>query len=124
MVRLKFAGLAVLVALAATVMAQDKKDDPKKDSPKDDPVLVRPAALPKYYKQLGLSDQQKMDILKVRAAYTAKLADLKKQERDLLAKEKEEQEKLLTDAQRARLKELILGEPAPKKDDKAPVKDK
>ena len=50
-------------------------DDKAKDK---EPVIVK-ASLPRYFKQLGLSDKQKKMVYKVRASYAAKIDDLQKQ---------------------------------------------
>lgn len=66
-------------------------------------------------KKLGLSKDQEEKILKVRSDYDAKFAALRKQLQDLEVQEKAAVEKLLTDAQKAKLKELR----EPSKDDRA-----
>ena len=75
--------------------------------------------LPANWGKLGLSDEQKQKVYKVQADFGDQIAKLEAQVKDLKAKEKTEMEKVLTDAQKARLKELLLGKlPEEKKDDK------
>jgi hypothetical protein len=74
---------------------------------KDDPVKVK-GVLPANWGKLGLSDEQKQKIYKVQADFDQKLAALEKQIKELKAQEKTEMEKVLTDAQKARLKEILL----------------
>jgi hypothetical protein len=101
--------LAGLVAVCGWLLAED----PKKDPDKDPPVKVR-GTLPPHYKGLGLSDEQKQSIYKIRNKYTAKIDALKAQIHDLQEEEKEALEKLLTGGQKARLRELKLGDTTPK----------
>jgi hypothetical protein len=85
-------------------MGDDKKTD-------KDPVIVK-ASLPRYFKQLGLSDKQKKSVYRVRAQYAVKLEELQRQIDALKEQEKTDLDNLLTDAQKARLKELRSGAPA------------
>jgi hypothetical protein len=109
--------LAVLLTALSLAAAQDKPDAKKAtpdkpaaktDAPEKEPVIVK-ASMPRYYKSLGLSDKQKKAVFKVRADYAAKLADLQRQLEALKDQEKADLENVLTDAQRARLKELRAG---------------
>jgi Spy/CpxP family protein refolding chaperone len=74
--------------------------------------------LPTYWKQLGLTDEQKQNVYKVQGEYRTKIDALETQIRDLKAAEKKELEKILTDGQKTRLKEILASKgPA---DDKKP----
>lgn len=64
--------------------------------------------LPANWGKLGLSDEQKQKVYKVQGEYNDKIATLEKQVKELKATEKAEMEKVLTDAQKALLKEIIL----------------
>jgi hypothetical protein len=66
--------------------------------------------LPQYFGKLGLRDDQKQAIYKVRADYKVKKDQLQKQLDKLKADEKEALEKLLTPEQLKRLKEIRSGE--------------
>jgi hypothetical protein len=121
MLRLRAAVTVLAVALLVTgwSLGDDKKDAPPPRG-----------TLPALYKKLGLTDEQRAAILTVRGSYRAKIDALKLQITKLQSEEREETEKLLTDAQKARLKELRSGETKPKdggKDkpaEKPPAKDK
>lgn len=76
--------------------------------------------LPMHFKKLALSKDQEEKILKVRGEYDAKFAALRKQLQELEIQERTAVEKLLTEVQKAKLKELR----EPPKDDKAKEKDK
>jgi hypothetical protein len=111
MIRLR--GLVVLLLFAFVLggvsVGQDKKDEPVKFK----------GVLPQNWGKLGLSDEQKQKVYKVQNDYDLKIAALEKQLKDLKAQEKGEMEKVLTDAQKARLKEILLGKvPAEDKKDK------
>ena len=93
--------LVVAVALLAGswLHGQDKKDDT--------PTKVK-GVLPANWGKLGLTDEQKQKVYKVQNDFDAKIAALDKQIKDLKAQERGEMEKVLTDAQKARLKEILL----------------
>jgi hypothetical protein len=76
--------------------------------------------LPMHFNKLALSKDQQEKVLKVRGEYDAKFAALRKQLQDLEVQEKAAVEKLLTDSQKVKLKELR----EPPKDDKAKEKEK
>jgi hypothetical protein len=101
--------MLLLPLMAAS--AQDKKDTPK-------------GKLPTHWSKLGLSDEQKSRVYAAQAEFGPQIADLQKQIDALKKKEREALNGILTDAQRARLKE-ILAEivPGAKPDSKPPVKD-
>ena len=105
-------------------------EDPKKtDEPKDPAVVPVRVTLPANWKKLGMTDKQTKEVYRIRGSYLAKIDALKQKIADLQNEEKIELEKLLTDAQKTRLKELKLGEApkettAEKPPEKAPAKDK
>ena len=80
--------------------------------------------LPRGWKALGLTDSQKAQVYKVQTDYSAKIADLQKQIKDLRAQEQADLQKILTQAQRDRLVELQKEKtnptPAPKPEPKKP----
>jgi hypothetical protein len=112
--------LAVGVLAGGWLFGDDKKpDDPTKSK----------GTLPQHYKKLGLTDKQQQDIYKIQAGYHDKIEDLQRQLDDLKKQEKADIEKVLTDDQKARLKELLIGDldkdkTAPADKDKAPPADK
>jgi hypothetical protein len=78
--------------------AQDK-DEPK----------VRGFLYPNW-KKLGLSEDQTQAIYKVQAKYRSQIDKLEAQIKRMKAEERVEAEKLLTPAQRQRLKEILSGD--------------
>ena len=74
--------------------------------------------LPPGWKDLDLSADQKDKAYKILADYKTKFNDLKETEKKLRAEEKTELGKLLTDAQKDKLKSAVVGEPKKKVDDK------
>jgi hypothetical protein len=108
MIRLKIAVPVVLVSLlmGGWLLGDDKKADTT-------PPPAR-ATLPANWKKLGLTDQQKREVYSIRGRYAQKIDVLKQQIADLQEQEKGELEKVLTEAQRSRLKEIKTGEPTAK----------
>lgn len=104
-------GMALLMA-GEFCWAQEGKDAKKEESP---PQRLR-GQLPPNFRKLGLSDEQVQKIYRIQADYQAKVKELEEQIKKLKTQEKSEIEKVLTKAQRDRLKEIISGED--KKDDK------
>lgn len=129
--------LALLVCLAFGVgtvaLAQDKKkddtpptkpgeakkEDPKKDDAKKDdgkkeevkketPGRVR-GMLPANYRKLGLTDEQKNKIYRLQAEYDDKIKEAEERLAKLKAERSKVAETVLTDAQKARLKEILAG---------------
>ena len=92
-------GLMALVLVAGVALCGDNKSEP--------PPKVK-GKLPTGWRRLGLSDEQKDKIFEAQSKYAAQIADLTKQLNDLKKKETAELEELLTDAQRARLREIAL----------------
>src|SRR5271165_1271888 len=95
---LLLAALVLVLMVGSDLVGQDKKDDKTKLTGK----------LPTYWTKLGLSDEQKQKVYKIQNDFHEKLASLEKQLKDLKAQEKSDLEKVLTDGQKLRLKELIL----------------
>jgi hypothetical protein len=100
----------MLVALVAALLlgggsvGQDKKTDDKKEPP----VKLK-GQLPPNWKKLGLTEAQVQKVYKVQADYDAKVNALQEKIKMLKAEEKTELLKVLTDAQKARLKEINEG---------------
>jgi hypothetical protein len=92
-------------------MGQDSKS-----TQDDTPAPKAKGVLPKYFKSLGLTDDQRQKVVKVHAAYSAKVASLKEQISQLSAEERSELNRILSDTQRTRLHELILKDPDAAKD--------
>jgi Spy/CpxP family protein refolding chaperone len=77
--------------------------------------------LPQNWNKLGLTDDQKQKVYTAQAEYKTKIDELQKQIDDLKKKQRVAMESVLTDAQKARLKEIAL-EKAGVGDDKKPDK--
>ncbi len=109
--------LAALLLAGGWLLGEDPK---KTEDPKDPAVVTVRVTLPANWKKLGLSDKQTREVYKIRSLYAAKIDDLKRKIAELQSEEKAELEKVLTEAQKARLKELKLGEtPKPRDSDDA-----
>jgi hypothetical protein len=106
--------VAVVILSGGFLLGDDKKPDEPKVK----------GTLPPHYKALGLTDKQLQDVYKVQASYKAKIDELEQKIKELKAEEKVEREKVLTDAQKTRLKELLIGEEKEAKDKPAELKDK
>jgi hypothetical protein len=96
-------GVVVMVFLAGGLLFGD---DTKKDTPK------AKGTLPTNWSKLGLTDEQKQKIYSIRSEHRTKIEALQREVKELQKKELEECSKVLTDAQKARLRE-ILTEKAP-----------
>lgn len=114
-------GLVAMIALAALFLCLTTGPTvAQKDSP---PVK---GYLPANWKKIGLADDQVKTIYKIQAGYDTKIDALKAQINDLKKDERSELEKVLTAAQKERLKEILIGtidKDAPKDKDKTPPKD-
>jgi hypothetical protein len=107
--------LCCLAALAlAVVLGAARADDPK-------PAAPAKGTLPANFGKLGLTDSQKAEVQKVRGQYRAQIAELQAKVKALQAEEREALAKVLTEAQRARLREIVAekagatdAKPAPK----------
>jgi hypothetical protein len=107
--------LAVGLLAGGFLMGDDKKPD--------EPAKVK-GKLPAHFKKLGLSDQQMQQIFKIEASYADKVEALQKQLADMKKAEHQEIDSVLTDEQKAHLKELLTADVG-SKDKTAPVeKDK
>ena len=83
--------------------------------------------LPANWARLGLSVDQKAQIAKIQAEYRTKFDELNKQIEKLRKQQRADMQKILTDAQRARLREMLANrvgldadEPEAKPKEKAP----
>ncbi|HEY7426687.1 MAG TPA: hypothetical protein VH682_20800 [Gemmataceae bacterium] len=103
MYRLRFAASVLVIGLltGGFLLGEDKKTE-------KEPIIVT-AKLPPYYSKLGLSAQQRKTILQIRGRCAAKIEELKIQIKELQNKEKTDLEKVLSDAQKNRLRELTPG---------------
>lgn len=121
MLRLRLAVMGFLVVLLAAggLQGQDKKAPEK-----DPPVPKGKGTLPTYFKKLGLTDAQTQKVYKIHTSYKTKIDALQQQINELRKEEKTELDKVLSDEQKTRLRELRLGETDAPKEKDPPAKDK
>lgn len=104
--RLVLGVLAVAFVLAGWSLGDDKKTTTADD--KKEPPRLK-GQLPANWKKLGLTDEQTQKVYKIQGEYDAKIDALEAQIRKLKQDEKGDLMKVLTDAQKARLKEINEG---------------
>lgn len=106
---------AALAGFGSTggTFAQEKKDDP--------PTKLR-GMLPNGWRQLGLSADQVQDIYRVQAKYRAQIDDLEAQIEKLKQQQKLEMFKILSDRQKARLREIATADLPPDESKPKPEK--
>jgi hypothetical protein len=114
-------GLIVAAFMCSAFVSGD--EPPKKDPP---PPKVK-GTLPQGWSKLGLTDQQKQDVYRTEAEYRAKIDVLEAQIKDLRKQRNAALQKILTEGQKTRLKEILAekaGGETSSKDEKKPDKDK
>ena len=89
--------------LAGQEAKQEAKQETKKEA-----VPIR-GQLPPYWKQLGLSKEQVQTVYKIQADYGGKVSELSQKIDKLKSQQKADMEKVLTPAQKERLREIIAG---------------
>lgn len=89
-------GVVALVVALGSLHGQEKKEPPAKGQ------------LPQQWKKLGLTEEQTKKIYSVQSEYRGKIAELEDKVKELRKQERVELERVLTDAQKARLKEILL----------------
>ncbi len=102
--------LAVIIGAGGWLFGQDDK-----------PARGR-KALPTYWTKIGLSDEQKQKVYAIQAEYGAKIDALQQQLKAVQRQERVEMEKVLTNGQKARLREIVASKVLvdPGKDEKKP----
>jgi Spy/CpxP family protein refolding chaperone len=105
--RLAATGAFNLLLAAGTLMAQDGKN-----SSDDAPAAASKSkgTLPPNYKQLGLTDEQRQKVVKIHATYKSKIEALSEQIAQLKGEERAELNKVLSDTQRIKLREILTHE--------------
>jgi hypothetical protein len=106
MTRLRFVAVAFVFALLCSPWTAGNAADDKSDKAPDTRMRGQ---LPQNWGKLGLNDEQKQKIYRIQNETRAKVDALEKQIMDLKASEKKELEKVLTTAQKARLREILSG---------------
>jgi hypothetical protein len=106
--------MALMVVVSGNLFGSDEKSEP---------ILKGKGTLPANYSKLGLSDAQKKKVYETRSAFRAKIDALQKQINELRDQERTELVKLLTPAQKDRLREILTsqvpGEKEKKSDEKS-----
>ena len=101
------AGLATVMLLAAgTLIAQEStttKASPRPDSPKVKGTRDPARQVPAYFGQIGITDEQRESIYKIRGKQLAKIDELEKQIDEIRAQMLGECEGVLTDTQKQML---------------------
>lgn len=118
--RLVVGFVALVLCTCSWLVAQDKKTD-KEPAPK------LKGQLPAGWRKLGLSEEQIQKVYKVQADYRSRLDKLEEQVEMLKKQRQAEMEKVLSAAQKARLRELKdtdTDKEDPKKDERKPAEDK
>jgi len=106
MTRSRWCLALVAVAFLAVLSWGDDKKDPK-------------GTLPQHYKQRGLIDDQTAKVKKIHGEYKEKIDDLEAQAKKLKEESKAKCLEVLTDEQKKKLAQLVIGEkPEDKKDEK------
>jgi len=103
----------VAVAFAASGLLFGDDKDAKKDL-----KVVKQGNLPANYSKLGLTDEQKKKLRDVQGEYGPRIQELQDQIRELRKKERIAMEDVLTDTQKARLRELLLEKAPPDREKK------
>ncbi|HXG08607.1 MAG TPA: hypothetical protein VNK04_02365 [Gemmataceae bacterium] len=101
--RLLLVVLIIALVLGGWSVGQDKKNDKK------EPAVKLKGQLPPNWRKLGLSEEQVQKVYRIQADYDAKISALEAQIKQLKTEERAELMKVLTDAQKARLKEITEG---------------
>lgn len=89
--------------------AKDVKESKEKDSKEKEAVKFK-GSLPSRWGQIGLSEDQKQNVYKIQGQYRDEIDKLQAKIEDLKAQQKKEMERILTEEQKKRLRELLLGE--------------
>jgi hypothetical protein len=90
-------GVLTLALAGGGLLGQDAKRDAGKAK----------GQLPQNWSKLGLSDEQKQKVYTIQTQYKEKIEALEKQLGDLKKKQMDEMSKVLTAAQKARLREIV-----------------
>ncbi len=81
-------------------------------SPAPTPTTAKKAALPRFWKKLGISDEQKVKAYAITGDARSKIAELEAQITAVKAEEHKRLNDILTPEQRSHLAELLTGTPA------------
>ena len=103
-----FALLASLMLIGTGVgLAQEGAQPEPKSEPAGEPKRYS-GILPRYWGQIGINDDQKQEIYKRQSKYKSQIRELEAKIAELKKQERKELYSVLTEAQKTRLKEIIL----------------
>jgi|GEM_PF-5505735 len=89
---------------------KDKKPEVKKEDVKDKKEVGKvKGQLPAYWKNIGISDDQKQNVYKIQSKYRSKIDEHQSEIAKLKTEEKKELEKVLTEDQKKKLVEAVTG---------------
>ena len=97
--------LGALLTLSSGVIGQE----PKKEQKKDEPVTKFKGQLPANWKKLGLSDDQVQQVYKIQSKHNEEIDKLEAKIREHKAARDKELRTVLTEGQKKRLEEILLG---------------
>lgn len=102
-------GVGFLILNADTVGQEKgpKKEEPKEAKKADVKEAKTRGYLPNYWKQIGLTDEQKQKVYKLQGKYGEEIDALEDKIKELKAKLGEERMKVLTADQKKRLEDII-----------------
>ena len=116
MLALSIVGLSIDPAIAQDKKedkkeeAKDKKSEVKKEDVKDKKEVGKvKGQLPAYWKNIGISDDQKQNVYKIQSKYRSKIDEHQSEIAKLKTEEKKELEKVLTEDQKKKLVEAVTG---------------
>lgn len=97
-----------MLVLSAGLTAQEKKDDPKAVKKEEGGTKFK-GQLPANWKKLGLSDEQVQTVYKIQSKHNEEIDRLEAKIREIKTARDKELRTVLTDGQKKRLEELLLG---------------
>jgi Spy/CpxP family protein refolding chaperone len=119
------AGLALLTALALLGAGDTRSQDKDKEKAKSGAEKKAAGPLPKYWDELGLTDAQRAEVVKLTREQKHKVDKLREEIKKLEEEYARKRVAVLSDEQRKKLIDLVAGpEPKDKADPKAKAKDK
>ncbi len=96
----------VLINTPPQITAQSAADKADSSASKTEAKKTRRRPLPAYYGKIGISDEQRETLNKIRDEYSAKIEPLRDQIRQLIQERDAKMEEILTPGQKLRMKEL------------------
>lgn len=98
-----------MLVLSAGLTAQEKKDDPKAAKKDEGGPTKFKGQLPAKWKQLGLTDDQVQMVYKIQSKHNEEIDKLEAKIKEHKAARDKELRTVLTEGQKKRLEEILLG---------------